>query len=198
MSKDMSRPAVGGFCNPCKLVIYCKLPTCSAEVRGRPMLPRLALTFALAAVVCPAALSAQSPQTETDAIAPAHVAHVEGAVTLEREGRADSSPLNVPLLGGDRLRTADGRLEVLFADGSTLHLDSRSTIDVQSDDLVRLTEGRLRLNIPGPARAVAYRIDSPAGSARITQPGEYRVSLLNPSSHLRAGGNDQAQLDVAV
>ena len=154
------------------------------------MLPRLALTFALAAFVCPAALFAQSPPSETDSTAPAHVAHVDGAVTLEREGRVDTSPLNVPLLSGDRLRTADGRVEVLFADGSTLHLDARSTIDVQSDELVRLTEGRLRLNIHGPASGVAYRIDSPAGSARITQPGEYRIALLK--------GNEETQLEVAV
>ena len=55
----------------------------------------------------------------------------------------------------------------------------RSTIDVQSDDLVRLIEGRLRLNIPGLAQSVAYRIDSPAGSARITQPGEYRIAFCH-------------------
>src|SRR6476619_3864355 len=132
------------------------------------MLPRLALTFALAVLVYPAALSAQPPQIPPssqpesyDGDAPAHVAHVDGAVSLEREGRAETSPLNMPLLSGDRLRTADGRVEVLFADGSTLHLDARSTIDVQSDELVRLTEGRLRLNIFGPASGVSYRVDSP-------------------------------------
>ena len=40
-------------------------------------------------------------------------------------------------------------------------------------------DGRMRLNILGPARPVAYRIDSPAGSVRITQPGEYRIALLH-------------------
>jgi hypothetical protein len=154
------------------------------------MLPRLAVTFALAAFVCPAVVSAQPQQPETDGVAPAHIAHVDGSVSLEREGRAERSPLNMPLLSGDRLRTADGRVEVLFADGSTLHLDVRSTIDVQSDDLVRLTEGRLRLNILGPARTVAYRIDSPAGSARITQRGEYRIALLHSSG--------ETQLELAV
>lgn len=154
------------------------------------MLPRLALTCALAAFVCPAALSAQALPPEPDGAAPAHVALVDGAASLERDGRTESSPLNMPLLSGDRLRTADGRVEVLFADGSTLHLDKRSTIDVQSDDLVRLTEGRLRLNILGPARTVAYRIDSPVGSARITLPGEYRIALLQNS--------DETQLELAV
>src|SRR6266540_1535654 len=151
---------------------------------------RRLLTFVLAALVCPAAAYAQSQSPETDGVAPAHVALVEGTASLEREGRAENSPLNMPLLSGDRLRTVDGRVEVLFADGSTLHLDQRSTIDVQSDDLVRLTEGRVRLNILGPVRTVAYRIDSPAGSARIIQPGEYRIALLR--------GEAEIQLEIAV
>ena len=154
------------------------------------MLPRLAVTFVLAAF-CAIPLRAQTSEVSSDAGAPAHVAHIEGAASLEREGRADNTPLNMPLLSGDRLRTGtDGRVEVLFADGSTLHLDMRSTVDMQSDDLVRLTDGRLRLNVHGPARSVAYRIDSPAGSARITQAGEYRVSLLR--------GTNDLQLELAV
>ena len=167
------------------------------------MLPRLAVTFILAAFASAASLPAQTPEPGAQTIpfegdAPAYVAHVEGTVSLEREGRAEHAPLNMPLLSGDRLRTGgDGRVEVQFADGSTLHLDTRSTIDVQSDDLVRLTDGRLRLNIQGPARGVNYRIDSPAGSARITQPGEYRIALLTPSA-LRAGGTNEVQLEVAV
>ena len=169
------------------------------------MVSRLALTFAFAAFVCPAAAIAQSPPPETDAgAAPAHVAYVDGTASLEREGRTETSPLNMPLLSGDRLRTADGRVEVLFTDGSTLHLDSRTTIDVQSDELVRLIDGRVRLNIlgagdaAGGASAVTYRIDSPAGSARITQPGEYRIALLHASTELRAGGQDETQLELAV
>ena len=159
---------------------------------------RLRLTFTLAALVCPPALYAQSTQPEPEGVAPAHVSYVDGAVTLGREGRSESAPLNMPLLSGDRLRTLEGRVEVLFADGSTLHLDARSTLDVQSDELVRLAEGRLRLNILGPRSAVAYRIDSAAGSARITQPGEYRIAYLRPSTELRAGGAGETQLEVAV
>src|SRR5260370_1813565 len=120
------------------------------------MPPRLALNFALAALVCPSGAYAQPPQPESDGVAPAHVAHVDGAVSLEREGRAENSPLNMPLLSGDRLRTGDGRVEVLFADGSTLHLDMRSRIDVQSDDLLRLTHDRLPFNIPRPPPRPPY------------------------------------------
>lgn len=151
---------------------------------------RLLLIFALAALISPHRVSAQTPPTEPDAVAPAHVAYVEGTATLERDGRPDNAPLNMPLLSGDRLKTIDGRVEVLFADGSALHLDSRTTLDVQSDELVRLIDGRLRLSIAGPARTVAYRVDSPAGSVRIAQPGEYRIALLH--------GQNETQLELAV
>jgi hypothetical protein len=101
----------------------------------------------------------------------------------------------MPLLSGDRLKTIDGRVEVLFADGSALHMDSRTTIDLQSDELLRLIDGRLRLTIAGRgadarSASLVYRVDSPAGSVRITQPGDYRVSML------RRG--DEVQLELAV
>ena len=169
------------------------------------MLPRSALTLALAVLFSPAGLFAQSldrlgpPRTYLErqssesafeGTAPAHVSHVEGAVSLEREGRLENAPLNMPLLSGDRLKTIDGRAEVLFADGSALHLDSRTTLDIQSDELVRLIDGRVRLNILGSASAVSYRVDSPAGSVRITNPGEYRVALLRRQ--------EETQLEFAV
>src|SRR4051795_7072593 len=63
---------------------------------------------------------------------PAHVSFVDGAAVLERDGQPDSAPLNMPLLAGDRVRTQTGRVEILFADGSTLHIDANTTIDFQS------------------------------------------------------------------
>ena len=82
----------------------------------------------------------------------------------------------MPLLAGDRVAHAAGRVEVLFADGSTLHLDATRIVDFQSDEVVRLLDGRVRLNIPGPARDVSYRIDAPSAWVQISEPGEYRVA----------------------
>ena len=131
------------------------------------------------AVLCTAGVAAaqQSPTSTYEGGAPAHVSLVEGSVTLEREGRIDDAPANMPLVAGDRLRTRSGRAEVLFADGSTLHLDHDTTLDLQSDELVRLIGGRLRLSIPGPSREIAYRIDTAAGWAQIADAGEYRAVL---------------------
>ena len=154
-------------------------------MHGRPV-----LTLAVAVLLYPAGLSAQTTQPETETAAPAHVSHVEGAVSLDREGRAENAPLNMPLLSGDRLKTIDGRAEVLFGDSSVLHIDSRTALDLQADDLVRLIDGRIRVNMAGRSRAVSYRIDSPAGSVRILQPGEYRISMLRRQ--------EETQLEFAV
>jgi hypothetical protein len=122
-----------------------------------------------------------TPPASVAADPPAHVSFVDGAAVLERDGQPDSAPSNMPLLAGDRIRTQGGRVEILFADGSTLHLDANTTMDFQSDELVRLLDGRIRLAIPGPDRRVAYRIDAPSASAVIFQPGEYRLSVLHTS-----------------
>ena len=160
------------------------------------MLPRLTLACAIVAVAIPAVSLAQPPASadleSSQFDAPAYVAVVDGAATLEREGRDETSPLNMPLLSGDRLRTADGRVEVRFADGSTIHLDAGTTLDIQSDELVRLLGGRVRVHLAGASSTGSdiYRIDSEAGSVRITQAGEYRVALLR---------NDRdTQIELAV
>ncbi|MEO6237214.1 MAG: DUF6600 domain-containing protein [Vicinamibacterales bacterium] len=103
-------------------------------------------------------------------------------MTLERDGRVDESPGSMPLVSGDRIRARAGRAEILFADGSTLHVDHDTTLDLQSDELVRLLEGRLRLSIPGPARSVNYRIDAAYAWLQIGEPGDYRVALVRNST----------------
>src|SRR3954469_16352548 len=168
---------------PRNFMLYWRLPTLPCWKRS-PMLPRLALTFALAVLLCPGAAFGQTPppatppQTDAQYDTPAYVAVVDGAATLERDGRIESVPLNMPLVSGDRLRTADGRVEVRFADGGRLHVDVRTTVDVMSDELARLVDGRVRVSVPRGAQQVSYRIDSPAGSVRIAQPGDYRVALV--------------------
>ena len=120
--------------------------------------------------------SAPPDQPATDA--PAHISVVDGTAVLERDGRTDTELLSMPLLAGDRVRTQAGRVEILFADGSALHLDEQTMVDFQSDEVVRLLGGRVRLSVAGPAREIAYRIDAPSAWVQINSPGEYRVSLL--------------------
>jgi hypothetical protein len=142
-------------------------------------------------VSAPAPARAQDAATES----PAHISVVDGAALLERDGRSESAPASMPLLAGDRVRTQGGRVEILFNDGSTLHLDSNSTVDFQSDEVIRLLGGRVRLNIvsaDGANRRVAYRVDAPSAWVQISISGEYRISVL--------GGGDGrvAEVELAV
>jgi hypothetical protein len=140
------------------------------------MIRRLVATVVVALVpLCGSAAIAQDAPASDP---PAHISLVDGQAVLERDGRTDASPASMPLLAGDRLRTQVGRVEVLFADGSTLHLDTHTVADVQSDEVLRLLEGRIRLAFVGPVRDISYRIDAPSAWVQITERGEYRLSIL--------------------
>jgi hypothetical protein len=130
------------------------------------------------ALVCLSGVPARAQETAPSIETPAHISFVDGAAVLERDGRIDSEIMSMPLLEGDRVRTQGGRVEVLFADGSALHLDANTVVDFQSDDVIRMLDGRIRLAIAGRARDVSYRIDAPSAWVQINDPGEYRVAVL--------------------
>ena len=164
--------------------------------------PHLSVPLVLGVLLClPLRLAFAQVQTpplnEPQFDAPAYVSVVEGTATLERDGRIENAPLNMPLLSGDRLHTTDGRIEVRFADGGRLLLDTGTSVDVLSDQLVRLLDGRVRVAMVRAAQ-VNYRIDSPVGSVRILQPGDYRVALLHASSTTGGAGAQETQLELAV
>lgn len=149
---------------------------------------RRSIALISVAFVCLAAPSfAQDPSPDAT---PAHISFVDGPVILERDGRPDDSPGSMPLLAGDRIRTQGGRAEILFADGSALHVDTHTVVDFQSDEVVRLLEGRIRLSIAGQARGLAYRVDAPGGWVDIAESGEYRIAVL------RDQGAPQVELAV--
>ena len=135
-------------------------------------------------LACASLTSAQTPTPAAPSTTPpplAHVSHVDGSASLDREAQAEALTAGLPLLPGDRLRTETGRVEVLFADGSALHLDEFTTADVLASDLVRLLDGRVFLLAAGgrdPARAQRYQIDAPAASAQTNWPGQYRMAAV--------------------
>ncbi len=138
------------------------------------------------------ASSGDTASTTYDAAPPAHLAAADGAVQLDRDGVDEAAPVGMPVVGGDRLRTARGRAELLYPDGTSVALDEFTTVEVQSDVLLRLTAGRLRLFVTGTAAAsgAGLQVDTPAGSAFIRAAGEYVVGLLGTPS--------MTQLEVAV
>jgi uncharacterized membrane protein YgcG len=123
---------------------------------------------------------------------PAHIAVVDGAVWLERDGHRDAADENVPLLAGDRLVTDRGRSEILFSDGSALDVDEQTSVDLLSGGLLRLQHGRLRLTLVRTTNApVDFRVDAAGTTTMFRAAGEYRVST--------DGFNDtSARVTVAV
>ena len=122
---------------------------------------------------------------------PAHLWIVDGDASIEREGRVEAARENMALLEGDRLRTERGRVDVLFEDGSSLAVDEFSRVDLLSDSLVRLLDGRIRLTIARAANILDYRVDSSAGSALIRGAGDYRIALS-----LRRAADPELQVGV--
>lgn len=148
--------------------------------------PVAVLALVAAGIVAPGGLaSAQDATPQTSP--PAHLSVVDGTATLIRGSQAEAAVVNMPLLEGDRLATDVGRLEVLLPDGSTLHLDEHTTVDLLSAALMRLTSGRVVFVVAGRSNerpAFDYQIDAAAGSVRILRPGEYRVLLVEGSAGL--------------
>lgn len=127
---------------------------------------------------------AQDPPSATDDLpAPPHISLVEGAATLDRDGSIVPADAGLILLSGDRLTTRSGRLEILFGEGSALHLDERTTVDLLDDELLRLVEGRAYLYVTPSDPPFEYRIDTPAASVRTAVAGEYRI-VAGPISEL--------------
>ncbi len=139
-------------------------------------MPRLAALVSATVLCLGLPIRALAQDAVSDS--PAHISVVDGAAVLERDGRNETAPASMPLLAGDRVRTQNGRVEILYSDGSTLHLDTNSVVDFQSDEVIRLLDGRVRLNIAGPRRRVDYRIDAPSAWVQIPTPGEYRISVI--------------------
>jgi hypothetical protein len=108
---------------------------------------------------------------------PAHFTIVDGQVMLERDARVEPAESNQIVMAGDRLRTTTGRTEILFPDGTKLSVDENTELDFLSDSLLRLRDGRVRLNIVRATDTLDYRIDAAPGHVEIRAAGDYRVGL---------------------
>ncbi len=162
------------------------MPVIRFPIRARSSLVAFAVVTVGLLVLPVSAARAQEPEVDP----PAHVSFVDGTAVIERDGKADNSPANMPLLAGDRIRTETGRVEILYADGSTLHLDNFTTVDFQSEEVIRILDGRVRLTVAGRARDLSYRLDAANAWGQIAQPGEYRLALM------RNNGNVEVELAV--
>jgi hypothetical protein len=106
---------------------------------------------------------------------PANLTYVEGRVDIVHEGLAERADAPLLLFDGDIIRTDNGFAEVVFGDGTLLHLDRDAELELLGSERMRLLRGRALVRVSAAARQ-AYDIDVPAATVRLEQRGEYTVS----------------------
>jgi hypothetical protein len=140
------------------------------------VLASLTLLASQGAAQDPSPLPPPSPQSPADLAPPLFVAHIDGDVTLTRDGSSTPLEINVPIVEGDRVRTGGGRLELAGTPWGGIFLDERTAIDVPSYGRVRLLEGCLRASVNEEART-ALRIETPAVSLMPSDAGDFLVEV---------------------
>jgi FecR protein len=135
-----------------------------------------------------AVLFAAGPLAAEDDYRYGYIRTVEQGVTLQRasDAAAEAAAPNLPFLPGDRVWTDDaGRMEVQFADGSVLRLDSRSKLDYLSHEggrraervVLRLWSGALFLHYRDGRRSPEIVIETPEGVLEPEKRGVYRLDV---------------------
>ncbi|HET8643983.1 MAG TPA: FecR family protein, partial [Vicinamibacteria bacterium] len=145
-----------------------------------------ARTTVLALALLLPALPAAAQQEDT--YRHGYLRTVEPGVTLQRasEAAAETAVPNLPFLPGDRVWTDDsGRMEVRFADGSVLRLDSRSKLDYVAHEggrrderiVLRLWSGAVFLHYRDGRRSPDIAIETPEGVLEPADRGVYRLDV---------------------
>jgi hypothetical protein len=133
---------------------------------------------AAALVACLIAFSAyaQEPTDPAPTPAPANLAYVDGAVDVVQDGVTERADPPLMLIAGDIVRTHNGRAEIVFGDGTLLHLAQDAELEVLADEHLRLTGGRVIIRL-SHAAARPYVVDTPASSVRLESEGEYAITI---------------------
>jgi hypothetical protein len=136
--------------------------------------------YRLSAAACVACLIAipayaQEPSSPTSAPAPANLSFVDGAVDVVQDGVTERAEPPLMLIDGDIVRTRNGRAEIVFGDGTLLHLAHDSELEILADEHLRLISGRAIIRL-SHAAARPYVVDTPASSVRLDSEGEYGIT----------------------
>ena len=120
----------------------------------------------------PALAAAQDPASLPP---PVTLSHAEGRVEIARVPGV--APAQVPDLldEGDRLLTADGRAELVFADGSLVHVDRDTDLHIENGARLRLVRGRVLVRTT-PAGS-PLDLATPVGVVRFAPRGDYEIAV---------------------
>jgi hypothetical protein len=147
------------------LALFSSLSPIPAYAQGSASSQPPALTWDIAPADTAAAAASQAPP---------NLAHVEGSVDVVQDGATEPAEPPHMLLDGAIIRTRDGRAEIVFGDGTLLHLASGSELEILDDQHLRLVAGRAIVRV-APAAPRAYVIDTPTSAVTLGVQGEYSV-----------------------
>ena len=141
------------------------------------MLTPLRVAPAAALVACLIAIpaTAQEASSPAPSPAPANLAFVDGVVDVVLGGVAEAADPPVMLVEGDVVRTRDGRAEIVFGDGTLLHISHDSELEVLGNERLRLLAGRVVVRM-SHAAVRPYVLDTPASSVWLEAQGEYGIT----------------------
>lgn len=133
-----------------------------------------------AAALCSLAIAGSAyaqdrPAAEASA-GPANLAFVEGSVDVVHEGVAARADAPLLLLDGDVVQTRNGRAEIVFADGSLLHIDHDAELELLAPEQVRLLYGRVMVRVSAAAQR-SYVVDTPGGRVTLDARGEFGITV---------------------
>ncbi|HEK86047.1 MAG: DUF6600 domain-containing protein [Candidatus Saccharicenans sp.] len=132
----------------------------------------------------PTQASSDEPQYTNDSIA--RVSYLQGKGFIQRAADIgyEDAVLNDPVAEGDRIGTADGRLEIQFGQRNYLRLDNDSKVDVlnlpkKDSELTRfrLWSGHIYLLINQLNKEKNIEIHTPDSSFYILERGIYRIDV---------------------
>jgi hypothetical protein len=114
---------------------------------------------------------------------PANLAYAEGTVDVVHEGVTERADPPMLLVDGDVVRTRNGRAEIVFGDGTVLHMDHDAELEMLAPERIRLLAGRVLLRMTAAA-ARPYVVDTPAASVRFDSSGEYGLITGQREAHV--------------
>ena len=131
--------------------------------------------IALLISVLAAPVTAQDDPAPTGP-APLTINYVEGRVDVARD--TGVLPAQAPDLldDGDRLITASGRAELVFADGSVVHVDHDTDVRIDGEARLRIVRGHIIVRTSAALEGDGLVVGTPAGLVRFSPRGEYDVS----------------------
>lgn len=149
----------------------------------------------LCCYVAAVSANAQDASPQATAVPPANLAYVEGSVDLVHDSITERAEAPMLLIDGDVVRTKNGRAEIVFADGTLLHLDHDGELEFLAPERVRLLNGRVLVRVSASVSR-PYFVDTPGGTVKLDARGEYGITTDQPRGHLEVTvARGEAEID---